>query len=263
VSFVLLMVCSLLRADDSFAQTGEVSQGVVKGEVGAKADELLARYSMYGFSGTVLIVKNNRIVFHKAYGLADIEAAKPNTLDTLYDVGSIAKTFTAAAILQLEMRGKLKTSDAISQYLGEFPADKAGITIHHLLSHTAGLKLYAGDVGINPITPPDEFLRKVKAGKEIITALSKSDFPKLTSAGLLVEKDAPVLQARWKAWMNAVGALQSFQLIGVSPGAGGNPRAFIKLNGDKTSLVVRLLFNWNQTGRRLPPRACDGHTRKR
>jgi CubicO group peptidase (beta-lactamase class C family) len=199
VSFVLLMVCSLLRADDSFAQRGKVSQGVVKGEVGAKADELLARYSMYGFSGTVLIVKNNRIVFHIAYGLADIEAAKPNTLDTLYDVGSIAKTFTASAILQLEMHGKLKTSDAISQYLGEFPADKAGITIHHLLSHTAGLKLYAGDVGINPITPPDEFLRKVKEAPLLSAPGEKYSYSNL-GYGLLAIIIEKVTGQNWRAY---------------------------------------------------------------
>ena len=164
---VLACLCSLFKAGDSIAQPRRISQSqqrVVKGEAAAKADELLLRYAMYGFSGTVLIVKKNEIVLSKAYGLADIEARRPNTVETLYDVGSIAKTFTATAILQLEMQGKLKTSDAIGMYLGDFPADKAGITIHHLLTHSAGLKLDAGDVGINPATAPDEFLRKVKDG---------------------------------------------------------------------------------------------------
>jgi hypothetical protein len=46
--------------------------------------------------------------------------------------------------------------------------------------------------------------------------------------------------------MNAIGELKSFQILGVSPGSGGNPRVFVKLNGEKSSLVVRLLWNWSQ-----------------
>jgi len=142
IIFILLVFGSLPKADDTFAQTVKVStsqKSIVKGEAGAKMDELLTRYEMYGFSGTVLIIKDNQIVINKAFGLADRESGIPNTVDTLYDVGSIAKTFTAAAILQLEMQGKLKTGDVIGKYLGEFPADKAGITIHQLLTHTSGL----------------------------------------------------------------------------------------------------------------------------
>jgi hypothetical protein len=46
--------------------------------------------------------------------------------------------------------------------------------------------------------------------------------------------------------MNTIGGLKSFQMLGVSPGSGGNPRTFIRLNGEKSSLVVRLLWDWNQ-----------------
>src|SRR5688572_20902108 len=139
------------------------SKPFIKGELGTKIDELLSRYEMYGLSGTVLVLKNDQVVIHKPYGLADIKSGRRNTLDSLYDVGSIAKTFTAAAILQLEMGGKLTTADPISKHLGEFPADKSGVTIHHLLTHTAGFKLDAGDAGITPADSPADFLRKAKA----------------------------------------------------------------------------------------------------
>jgi CubicO group peptidase (beta-lactamase class C family) len=78
IIFMLLVFGSLFKADDTFAQTGKVSasqKSIVKGETGAKMDELLTRYAMYGFSGTVLIIKNNQIVINKAYGLADIGKA--------------------------------------------------------------------------------------------------------------------------------------------------------------------------------------------
>jgi CubicO group peptidase (beta-lactamase class C family) len=94
---------------------------------------------------------------------------------------------------------------------------------------------------------PPPFQKDVgEAGKQVVDLLSKNDFSQLKSAGYLAEKDLPVLQARWKTWMNTTGELKSFQVTGVSPGSGNNPRAFVKLNGEKSSLVVRLLWNWGQ-----------------
>jgi len=153
----VLSVCHL-----SGQKSNSFEKETVSGEHGAKFDELLSRYETYGFSGTVLVVKNDKIVINKGYGLADLQNKKSNTVNTLFEVGSIAKTFTAAAILQLEMRGKLKTDDLISKYLGEFPPDKSSITIHQLLTHTAGLKLDAADVGSTPNDSRAEFLEKVK-----------------------------------------------------------------------------------------------------
>jgi CubicO group peptidase (beta-lactamase class C family) len=203
IIFILLVFCSLFKADDIFAQTGKVSSSQkdsVISETGAKTDELLTRYAMYGFSGTVLVVKDNQIVMHKAYGLADIQGGKHNTINTLYDVGSIAKTFTATAILQLEMQGKLKTSDVIGKYLGEFPNDKSGITIHHLLTHTAGLKLDAGDVGVNPTTAPDEFLRKAKDAPLLSAPGEKYNYSNL-GYGLLAIIIEKVSGRNWQTYL--------------------------------------------------------------
>ncbi len=59
--------------------------------------------------------------------------------DTVYDVMSMTKQFTAAAILKLEMIGKLEVTDPIGMHIGSVPAGKRGITLHHLLTHTSGL----------------------------------------------------------------------------------------------------------------------------
>jgi CubicO group peptidase (beta-lactamase class C family) len=160
--FTLLNGLSVRHISGQKSNTFSSEKEVISGEYGAKFDELLSRYEMYGFSGTVLVVKNNQIVINKGYGLADLQNKKSNTVETLFDVGSIAKTFTAAAILQLEMRGKLKTDDLISKYLNESPPDKSSITIHQLLTHTAGFKLDAADVGSTPTDNRAEFLEKVK-----------------------------------------------------------------------------------------------------
>jgi CubicO group peptidase (beta-lactamase class C family) len=137
-------------------------KAIVRGEIGLKLDELLSRYAGYGFSGTVLTAKDGQIILGKGYGLADRERNIPNTISTAFDIASIAKTFTAAAILHLETRGKLKSEDPISKYVGGLPADKANITIYHLLTHTAGFKLDAGDAGITPTSTREEFLQKAK-----------------------------------------------------------------------------------------------------
>jgi CubicO group peptidase (beta-lactamase class C family) len=92
-----------------------------------------------GFSGAVLVVKDTQAIIHKACGLADMEKNVPNTLETVFDIGSISKQFTATAILQLELQGLLNVYDRIARFLPNAPADKAGITIHQLLTHTAGL----------------------------------------------------------------------------------------------------------------------------
>jgi len=114
-------------------------KGFVGGKSGEELDDLMIDFSKKGYSGAVLVAQNGEIVLQKGYGLADRERKIQNTPATLFNVASVGKIFTAAAVLKLEMQGKLKTSDLISKYLGKFPEEKSGATIHHLLTHTAGL----------------------------------------------------------------------------------------------------------------------------
>src|ERR1044072_1280945 len=76
----------------------------VAGSLDQKIDEYLRRLTGFGFSGVMLVVKDGRLVLNKAYGLANKEQHIPNTLDTVFDIGSLAKQFTAAAILRLADR---------------------------------------------------------------------------------------------------------------------------------------------------------------
>ena len=114
-------------------------KAVVKGELGAKLDRYLTRITPFGFSGALLVAKDGEIVLNKGYGTAIRSARIPNSSDTVFSTGSITKQFTAAAIMKLEMQGKLDTHDLVSKYLAGVSQDKAGITIHHLLTHTAGV----------------------------------------------------------------------------------------------------------------------------
>lgn len=92
-------------------------------------------------SGTVLVAVNDALLFHKAYGMADIEAGVPNTIDTEFGLASITKMFTALAIMQLVERGQLRLEDRLSQYIPDFPSGER-ISIYHLLTHTSGLPSY-------------------------------------------------------------------------------------------------------------------------
>ncbi len=117
---------------------------VVSGEAAARVDDYLSRLVRHGFSGAVLIAKDGQVVLKRAYGMANRETGLPYDVDMVSCIGSVTKQFTGAAIMKLDMQGKLGTSDPIAKYLPGVPADKAGITIHHLLTHTAG---FSGDLG--------------------------------------------------------------------------------------------------------------------
>ncbi|MGQ9683536.1 MAG: serine hydrolase domain-containing protein [Anaerolineae bacterium] len=94
------------------------------------------------FSGAVLIGRQGRVVFEAGYGYANRTAGVPNRPQTRFCIASVTKPFTAAAILQLQERGKLRLSDSIAAYLPDCPPAWRTITIEQLLTHTAGLDDY-------------------------------------------------------------------------------------------------------------------------
>jgi CubicO group peptidase (beta-lactamase class C family) len=107
-------------------------------------DEYLERITPFGFSGACLVGVGDEIVLNDGYGLAVREQGIENTSETVFSLGSVTKQFTAAAILKLEEDGNLRTDDSIARFV-RAPADKAKVTLHQLLTHTAGLAMYSGD----------------------------------------------------------------------------------------------------------------------
>jgi len=93
----------------------------------------------YKYNGAILVAKGDEVLLSRAWGTADYKNNTDNSLTTVFPIGSVTKSITAAAIMQLEERGLLKTNDPISKYLDGHPrADE--ITIHQLLNHTAGIE---------------------------------------------------------------------------------------------------------------------------
>jgi CubicO group peptidase (beta-lactamase class C family) len=146
----------------SFALTASsaATGPTVSGPLGDRLDTYLTRLADLGFSGAVIVVKDGQVVLEKAYGLADRATGRPLTIETPLLVGSITKQFTAAAIMKLEMAGKLRTTDTIDKYFPGAPDDKKSITLHQLLTHSAGLESDYGSGDAEQVSR-EEFLRRV------------------------------------------------------------------------------------------------------
>ena len=112
---------------------------LVQTEMGEKLHAWLTRAEAFGLHGAVLIEQDGRVILRRGYGLADREEERPITVRTRFDIGSLSKQFTAAAVAYLVEGGKLTWNQTLSEVLPDVPADKAEITLHQLLTHTAGL----------------------------------------------------------------------------------------------------------------------------
>ncbi len=102
-------------------------------------ENLLQDETAGGFAGSVLVASGDEVIHLAGYGLADREAGVPFRPETVSTIGSITKQFTGAAILKLQEQGHLSVADPVGRFFPEAPVKKREITIHQLLTHTAGL----------------------------------------------------------------------------------------------------------------------------
>ncbi|MFA1643529.1 serine hydrolase domain-containing protein [Chryseomicrobium imtechense] len=102
--------------------------------------ELIDKYLIPGVA--IGIAQDGELVYGKGFGYRNIEKEKPVTMETIYGIASVTKSFTCVAIMQLQEQGKLNVHDPVVKYLPEFktPTDKTDqMTIHHFMTHSAGL----------------------------------------------------------------------------------------------------------------------------
>lgn len=100
-------------------------------------------YASEGKPGQVIqLMRNNKLVYAKAFGVANIESNTELSLDDSLQIGSVTKQFTAAAILLLAEQGKLKLSDTLDAFLPDYPTGQYKITLQQMLNHTSGLANY-------------------------------------------------------------------------------------------------------------------------
>jgi CubicO group peptidase (beta-lactamase class C family) len=121
-------------------------ESVVRGDLAERLDRFLSDEESAGFNGSVLIAEGGRVILHKGYGYADSQRTERVTVTTPFWIASISKQFAAAAVLTLVERGRLSLQDSLARFFPGAPPDKSGITLHQLLTHTAGLaQNYAAD----------------------------------------------------------------------------------------------------------------------
>ncbi len=114
-------------------------------ESAKKADEFLSQWDKNDMPGcSVGAVKDGRLVYKRAFGMANLDYNVPNTTSTLFNLASVSKPFTAASIALLAQQGKLSLDDDIRKYVPEIPKYDETITIRHLIHHTSGIRDYQG-----------------------------------------------------------------------------------------------------------------------
>lgn len=113
-------------------------------DLAAIATSAIARYTSDESApgGVVAITQDGVIAFEKGFGLANLDFQIPNAPDTVLDIGSTSKQFTAAAILLLALEEKITLDDALTDHVLELPPIYAKVTIRHLLHHTSGARDY-------------------------------------------------------------------------------------------------------------------------
>lgn len=118
------------------------------------------------FMGTVLVSKDGKLLINQGYGFAELEWGVPNVPDAKFRLGSLTKQFTAASILLLEERGKLKVEDPVAKYVPDAPAAWKNITIFNLLTHTSGIPNFTSFPDYGPTewkdTTPTELVARFR-----------------------------------------------------------------------------------------------------
>ena len=132
---------SLSTAKSSLQNTGDAQ---IANELAMYLDKLVAEDK---FSGAVLVARNGKPFFQRAYGMANKHRQIRNDVDTKFNLGSMNKMFTAVAITQLAARGRLSFIDTVGKHLPDYPnkAVAEKVTIQHLLTHTAGMGDYLNE----------------------------------------------------------------------------------------------------------------------
>ena len=166
---VVVVFIALILGINSFGQSTSNK------ELENNIDGLFESYSYYNrFVGSVLISKDDHIIYQKSFGYATVDEHKKNTEKSIFSIASLTKSFTAVGIMKLVEDGNLTLDTPISTYFPDFMPDfSKEITIQHLLNNSSGIEANIGRTddngnGLMPEETPitfDELLEKFKDSK--------------------------------------------------------------------------------------------------
>lgn len=124
-----------------------------------RVDQAMARYGPSTPGAVVGVVRGGRLVFARAYGMADLTHGVPFTPETPTNIGSTSKQFTAFAVLALAAEGRVDLDADVRTYLPELPDLGATVTVRHLLTHTSGYREYLNTLALGGWQMGDTFPR--------------------------------------------------------------------------------------------------------
>jgi len=166
---IAIILIALTLGIQSFGQSS------ADAELKNNIDALFESYSSYNrFIGSVLISKDDHILYQKSFGYADAEGHKRNTEKSIFSIASLTKSLTAVGVMKLVEEGKLTLETPVSTYFPDFMPDfSKEITIQHLLNNSSGMEANIGrtddrGIGLMPETTPiafDELLEQFKNSK--------------------------------------------------------------------------------------------------
>ena len=143
--YIVLLI--LMTSVKTFAQSD-------KNKIASAIDKIMAIYNNTNEPGaSVLVLKNNKVIYKKGYGVSDINTMDPIKPNTNFRLASVTKQFTAMSILLLEKKRKLSLEDTLSKYFSFVPPYIAKIKIKDLLTHSAGLIDYEELMPAGQVTP--------------------------------------------------------------------------------------------------------------
>lgn len=166
-SCMAAMAALLICASAAFAQGGAGAS------VEAKVDAVFAAYDKPGSPGCALgVIRDGKLTYARGYGYANLEYNIPITAQTIFDIGSTSKQFTASSIVLLAQQGKLSLEDDVRKFVPELPDYGKKITIRHLLNHTSGIRDYLtlfslAGTDFDGVTNDDDALRIIVRQKAL------------------------------------------------------------------------------------------------
>lgn len=153
VAAVLLLVG--FAATDTLGQPNVTAKLPLSDDESAKkADAFLSQWDKKDMpGGAVGVIKDGRLVYKRAFGMANLDYDVPNTTSTLFNLASASKPFTAMSVALLAQQGKLSLDDDIRKYVPEIPKYNETVTIRHLLYHTSGIREYQALIFFGGLSP--------------------------------------------------------------------------------------------------------------
>jgi CubicO group peptidase (beta-lactamase class C family) len=138
-------------------------------------EKTIKAYVAPGPGCSAAVSLNGQVVFEKAFGMAELEHGVLNTPQTIFESGSVAKQFTAAAVVLLARDGKLSIDDSVKKYIPELPDYEKPITIRHILTHTAGLREWGSVMALTGVGRGDRIINNDIA-LDVIVSQKNLDF---------------------------------------------------------------------------------------